>query len=77
MGDSDPAGSDTFAKTDVAEDIRQIVLGLGPGPINLVGTDIGGMVAYAYASRHPGEVRRLVLSETLIPGFGREEMMNP
>jgi pimeloyl-ACP methyl ester carboxylesterase len=77
MGDSDPAGSDTFAKTNVAEDIRQIVLGLGLGPINLVGMDIGGMVVYAYASRHPDEVRRLVLSETLIPGFGLEEMMNP
>lgn len=77
MGDSDPAESDTFAKTNVAEDIRQIVLELGLGPINLVGMDIGGMVVYAYASRHPAEVRRLVLSETLIPGFGLEEMMNP
>ncbi len=77
MGDSDPAESDTFAKTNVAEDIRQIVLGLDLGPINLVGMDVGGMVVYAYASRHPGEVRRLVLSETLIPGFGLDEMMNP
>ncbi|QYN23857.1 alpha/beta fold hydrolase [Amycolatopsis sp. DSM 110486] len=56
---------------------RQIVLELGLGPINLVGMDVGGMVVYAYASRHPDEVRRLVLSETLIPGFGLEEMMNP
>ena len=77
MGDSDPAESDTFAKTNVAEDIRQIALGLGLGPINLVGMDVGGMVVYAYASRHPEEVRRLVLSETLIPGFGLDEMMNP
>ncbi|NMO56913.1 alpha/beta fold hydrolase [Actinoplanes sp. TBRC 11911] len=77
MGDSDPAASDTFAKTNVAEDIRQIVLSLGLGPINLVGMDVGGMVVYAYASRHPDEVRRLVLSETLIPGFGLDEMMNP
>jgi pimeloyl-ACP methyl ester carboxylesterase len=77
LGDSAPAETDTFAKTNVADDIHQIAQGLGLGPVNLVGMDIGGMVAYAYASRHPGDVRRLVLSETLIPGFGLEEMMNP
>ncbi|MFC0112440.1 alpha/beta fold hydrolase [Kibdelosporangium aridum] len=77
MGDSAPAENDTFAKTNVAVDIHQIVQSLGLGPINLVGMDIGGMVAYAYASRNPSEVRRLVLSETLIPGFGVEEMSNP
>lgn len=66
-----------YSKTNVAEDIRQVVHQLGFGEINLVGTDIGTMVAYAYASRHPEEVRRLVLSESLIPGFGLEELMNP
>ena len=35
------------------------------------------MVAYAYASRHPEAVRRLVLSEPVIPGFGLEKLMNP
>jgi pimeloyl-ACP methyl ester carboxylesterase len=77
MGDSDPAETETFAKVNVAEDIHQIAQGLGLGPVNLVGMDVGGMVAYAYASRNPADVRRLVLSETLIPGFGLEEMMNP
>ena len=66
-----------YAKTNVAEDVRQIVQSLGFDAINLVGTDIGTMVGYAYASRHPGEVRRLVLAESLIPGFGLEELMNP
>lgn len=77
MGHSAPAGSDTFAKTNVADDVRAIVGTLGLGPIDLVGMDIGTMVAYAYASRHPSEVRRLVLSESLIPGFGLEDLMNP
>ena len=35
------------------------------------------MVAYAYAAAHPDEVRRLALCESLIPGFGLEELMNP
>jgi len=76
MGDSAPTG-DGFAKNNVAEDIWQIVRGLGLGPINLVGGDIGTMVAFAYASRHPNDVRRLVLAESSIPGFGLEDIMNP
>jgi pimeloyl-ACP methyl ester carboxylesterase len=66
-----------FSKVSVAEDIRAIVTALGIGKINLVGTDIGTMVAYAYASRHPEEIGHLVLAESLIPGFGLEELMNP
>lgn len=75
-GDSDkPDGG--YAKADVAEDIRRIVQAEGGERIRLVGTDIGTMVAYAYASRHPQEVERLILAESLIPGFGLEELMNP
>jgi pimeloyl-ACP methyl ester carboxylesterase len=66
-----------FSKANVAEDIRAIVKSLGIDRINLLGADIGTMVAYAYASRHPKEVDKLVLSESLIPGFGLEELMNP
>lgn len=76
MGDSAPA-EDGFEKTNVAQDIRTIVHGLALGPIRLVGADIGTMVAYAYASRHPEEVDSLMLAESLLPGFGLEELMNP
>lgn len=76
LGDSEKAEVG-YAKTNVAEDIRQIVHLLGFDAIDLVGKDIGMMVAYAYASRHPDEVRHLVLAESLIPGFGLEELMNP
>ncbi len=76
LGDSARADGG-YTKASVANDVRQVVRSLGLSSINLVGTDIGTMVAYAYASRHPGEVRRLVLAESLIPGFGLEELMNP
>ena len=66
-----------YDKASVAEDVRGIVLSLGIDRIHLVGTDIGAMVAYAYASRHPDEVERFVFAESLIPGFGLEELMNP
>jgi pimeloyl-ACP methyl ester carboxylesterase len=76
MGDSEKPEAG-YAKTNVAEDVRQLARQLGFGEVNLVGKDIGMMVAYAYAAAHPDEVRRLVLCEALIPGFGLEELMNP
>ena len=68
IGDSSkpPAGYD--GKT-VAEDIHQLVTQLGFNTIFLVGHDIGSPVAYAYAAEHPAEVRRLVVMDSVIPGF--------
>lgn len=68
---------DGYRKVDVAEDLRGLVSHLDAGPVDLVGMDIGAMVAAGWAIHHPGDLRRLVLAESLIPGFGLEEMMNP
>jgi pimeloyl-ACP methyl ester carboxylesterase len=76
LGDSMKTESG-YDKANVAEDVRRVVQLLGFGTIRLVGTDIGAMVAFAYALRHPAEIDRLVFAESLIPGFGLEEMMNP
>lgn len=72
-GDSDrpTAGYD---KRTVAEDIHQLVGQLGLGPVNVVSHDVGMMVAYAYASLYPAEVRRLVLMEAALAGFGLEDL---
>jgi pimeloyl-ACP methyl ester carboxylesterase len=75
-GDSDRP-DEGYAKLQVAEDVRALVAQLGFQRIALVGTDIGMMIAYAYAAAHPEEVRQLVLAESLLPGFGLEERMNP
>lgn len=79
-GDSDrPAAG--YDKRTVAEDLHRLLSTLRPqiggDAVNLVGTDIGMMVAYAYAVAHPEAVRTLVLAESLLPGFGLEEAMNP
>jgi len=66
-----------YGKANQAEDIRQLVRGLGFDRIDLVGHDIGGMVAYAYACAHPGEVKRLVLVDLLLPALGLEASMDP
>lgn len=76
LGDSDRP-SHGYDKKTVADDIRHLVRGLGFDAIDLVGTDIGMMVAVSWALHHPTEIRRLVLAESLIPGFGLEELMNP
>ena len=76
LGDSAKTESG-YSKTNVAQDVHELVMHLGHREINLVGTDIGTMVAYAYAASYPDQVRRLVLSESVLPGFGLEELMNP
>jgi len=47
---------------------------LGFTQVLLVGHDMGGPVAFAYAADHPQEVQKLVLVETLLPGFGLEDL---
>ena len=60
----------------MAADIHQLVRHLDLGPINLVSHDVGMMVAYAYASLHPGEVKRLVLTEAALAGLGLEDLFD-
>ncbi len=76
LGDSDLEESG-FAKSNVAEDVHQLIRSLGFEHINLLGMDIGMMVAFAYAVKYPEYVDRLILTESLIPAFGLEELMNP
>lgn len=48
-------------------------------PVHIAGHDIGGMVAYALASRHPGRVKSLNWGECPLPGtavYYRDRMDN-
>jgi pimeloyl-ACP methyl ester carboxylesterase len=64
------APADGYTKAAMAQDIHELVKSLGYDRIQLVGHDIGLMVAYAYAAQYPGEVDRLVLMEAFLPGVG-------
>jgi len=75
FGDSDKPSSG-YDKRTVAEDIYQLVNYLGFDEINLVGHDIGMMVAYEYASAHPSKVRKLAMLEAGLPGLGLEMLMD-
>jgi len=57
---------DGYDKVTVAEDIYQLVQSLGFEKIFLVGHDMGGPTAYAYASAHPEDVRRLVILDVAL-----------
>jgi pimeloyl-ACP methyl ester carboxylesterase len=75
LGDSSPSTTG-YGKRAIAQTIYQLVNQLGFQQINLVGHDIGGMVAYAFAATHPESVQKLVLTEFWLPGFGLEDGMD-
>jgi pimeloyl-ACP methyl ester carboxylesterase len=69
LGDSSrPEGH--YDKKTIAADIHELVKSLGYTRLDVVGHDIGLMVAYAYAAQYPGEVEKLALLEAPIPGVG-------
>src|SRR5262245_57458635 len=52
-----------YDKKTIAADIHELVKSLGYDKINLVGHDIGLMVAYAQDAQYPDEVQKLALLE--------------
>jgi pimeloyl-ACP methyl ester carboxylesterase len=50
--------------------IHGLALTLGVQKAEVVGHDIGLMVAYAYAAQFPTEVQKLVLMDAFLPGVG-------
>ena len=76
FGESDRP-SQGYDKQTVARDVRQLVDHLGLGPINLVGHDVGMMVAYEYAAANRDHVGRLALMEAALPGLGLEDLYDP
>lgn len=60
-----PGGYD---KKSQAADIRAVVEKFGQDRTDVVGHDIGTMVAYAYAVRYPTKVNRLVVMDAPVPG---------
>src|SRR4051812_17249839 len=59
-----------YDKKTAAVDVHELVKSLGYNNIDLVGHDIGLMVAYAYAAQFPAGVRKLALLDAPIPGVG-------
>jgi pimeloyl-ACP methyl ester carboxylesterase len=57
-----------YTKREMAADLHGLIESLHGAPAHIVGHDIGGMIAYAYASRFPA--RSLTIIDVTIPGIG-------
>ena len=71
-GRSDPGDPALYTLDENVEDLEALRLHLGLGPCVVIGTSYGGMVAQAYAARHPASVSKLVLVVTAAHGAFRE-----
>src|SRR6266567_5641293 len=68
-------GASSIPKTGLdmktsAERVHAAVNALGFKKVQVVGHDIGLMVAYAYAAMYPQEVEKLALMDAFLPGVG-------
>ncbi len=59
-----------YTKAEMAQDIHELARKLGYEHLQIVGHDIGLMVAYAYAAQYASEVDRIVLMDAFLPGVG-------
>jgi pimeloyl-ACP methyl ester carboxylesterase len=76
IGDSDIPANGLDMKS-AAIRIHDLVKSLGVQKAEVVGHDIGLMVAYAYAAQFPDEVTKLVLMDAFLPGVpGWEAVYN-
>jgi len=58
-----------YDKKSQAQDIRTVLTALGQDRADVVGHDIGTMVAYAYAATYPDKVTKLVVMDAPVPGI--------
>ena len=64
------ATADGYDAANMAEDVHQLAESLHLEHIYVVGHDIGGMVAYAFARRYPETSRGVMMLDTPVPGLG-------
>jgi pimeloyl-ACP methyl ester carboxylesterase len=59
-----------FDKKTQAEDVGGVLSSLGVRQADVVAHDIGNMIAFQFAARHPERVRKLVMIDAPVPGVG-------
>ena len=59
-----------YEKKNLAADMHALVRQLNIDRVQVVGHDIGLMVAYAYAAQYPSETTKVVLMDAFLPGVG-------
>lgn len=66
-----------YDKKTMAQDIYALIDHLGYNSVYVVGYDLGSGVAYSLAAQFPEKVRKLVVMEFGLPGFGYESQLTP
>ena len=64
------SAADGFTKKNEAEDIAGVMSALHIARADVVGHDIGNMVAFAFAEAHQDRTTRLVMMDAPVPGIG-------
>lgn len=59
-----------FEKMNQAADVAEVLDALHVPRVDVVGHDIGNMVAFAFAERYPERTTRLVMMDAPVPGVG-------
>ena len=77
LGDSSRPADGDYTKKSVADDIYKLTQALGYKRVFLAAQDMGFPVALAYAAAHPEGVRRMVMIEGGVSGFGLEAAEDP
>ncbi|WP_422755977.1 alpha/beta fold hydrolase [Micromonospora sp. WMMD708] len=73
LGDSAaPAGG--YDKATTARRLHAATQQLGLGRVDLIGHDVGALVAYPWARDYPADVSRVIVIETALSGFGLEDL---
>jgi pimeloyl-ACP methyl ester carboxylesterase len=65
-----PEAATDYSQDHSVRDLHRLLAALGLDRVDLVGLSMGGSIALAFALRHPGHVRRLVVAVT---GSGSED----
>lgn len=71
FGDSAIA-EDQYGSAEAAEDLHQLVVSLGLGPVHLTVQDISGASGFRLAAQYPADVRSYIAIESGLAGFGLE-----
>jgi pimeloyl-ACP methyl ester carboxylesterase len=74
LGDSTVPASGGYSAVDTAQRLHQAITALGFGSISILSHDLGVNVAYAYAQLYRDSVARLAVLDSLLNGFGLENV---
>ncbi|HWU42482.1 MAG TPA: alpha/beta hydrolase, partial [Bdellovibrio sp.] len=59
-----------YTKAEMADDVKALLNHYGIVQADIVGHDIGLMVAYAFAAKYPQMTSKLVVMDAFLPGVG-------